>query len=92
MESKCVEEIFGKPLFSTSALPPQASLYLSEEKSPQTERWGRGAFCSLPEEERGRGQDPRPRPGSWLDLYRPLETPKYISEWDFDREREMLDF
>lgn len=36
----------------------------------------------MPEE---RGEGPRPRPVSWLDLYRPLETPKYIFQWDFYR-------
>lgn len=36
----------------------------------------------MPEE---RGEGPRPRPVSWLDLYRLLETPKYIFQWDFYR-------
>lgn len=59
LESDCVEGIFGKLLFNISALclhpppPPQASLYLSEEKKPVDLKFG-GHFAGCCKRRRGR--------------------------------------
>lgn len=83
MQNDCVEEIFGKPLFNTSALAPHPPKPLCIPSRRKARRLNiPGAFCLIPEE---RVEGPRPRPISWLDLYRPLETPKYIFQWDFYR-------
>lgn len=72
---------FGKLLFNTSALcPPGLPVPPRGEKARRLKVPGGGILLGAV---RGVGGGPRPRPGSWLDLYRPLETPKYIPERDF---------